>query len=898
MKQVAPRLSVAIYRAALHAYPSDFKDRYQSEILAAFSDAIVFEQRRRGRLSSWGLLGRFVVQAVQGGVSERLGRQGGSKKTNERRKAKGNTMLRSLIQDIHYALRTLRKMPGFAFTVIVVMATGIGATTTIYSVVDRVLLRDLPYPSPDEIVFFDNGAHSLPEYREWSALQSLSQMAAANSESVDLLYDGSALKVNAAAVTPSFFSVFGLASDRGRLIDDSDVAEGSGVVVLSYEFWVSRWQGDPTVIGRTVNLNERDLEIIGIAAPGFHPPEAVVGGDVAIWYPYDIDDPAILDDRGFHNLSVVGRLAPGGSIENVQTEVNTWVQNASDRLPYWYIDDSGEIKKYPILSLEDATIQSVEGTLYMLLGAVGMLLLIACANAANLLLARGAARVREIALRSALGAGRGRIIAQLITESVTLSFIGGVAGVGVAFGGVRAFKVLNPGDMPRIAEVAIDLRILFFSLAISVVTGLLFGIVPAFFGSRTNLSESLKTATTNLIGSGRSGGLKSALVSGEVAIAFVLLAGATLLFNSFVNLTRVETGFNAEDVWVMPLSLRPSYGDSEGDSAHPTVTGFGEELLRRIRSVPGVQTVAAGWVVPFSPEFAGSRCCWRTTLAPVGGDESDTASVIIQPVTEDYFSVLGIPLQRGHAFEQGETDVAILSDVVAERLFPGENPIGRSIEVRGSNLVVKGVVGDVKFVRLENDEYPEIYVPFAKFGNMIPLLNVVARTVGNTGGIAEAMRAGVLEIDPLIPLPTVVRMPVAIGDSVADKKFLGTLLALFAFIASTIAALGIYGTMLYVVNQRKRELGVRLALGASPSKLLRNVLIDGTRMTAIGLALGGILAFWLSRFMESQVYGLTPTDLKTFATSFFAMGVVALAACGHPARKAARTDPLEALRTE
>jgi putative ABC transport system permease protein len=530
----------------------------------------------------------------------------------------------------------------------------------------------------------------------------------------------------------------------------------------------------------------------------------------------------------------------------------------------------------------------------MLLGAVGLMLLIACANVANLFLARGTDREREVAVRTALGASRRRIGAQLLTESVLLSLVGGAIGVALAFLGVDAFTSLGPSRIPRVDQIGVDYRVLVFSVAASVATGVVFGIAPAFYAARTDVNRALKDATNKASASRGHLRLKEALVISEIALALVLLVGAGLLFNSFVRLARVDPGFVPDRVMAVPLSLEHGY---DGEEAR---LQFTHEALARVRAIPGVSAASIGLTAPFA---ISGRCCWMTQAKNVAAD--DSVRVVIHAVTPEYFTTLGVRLMQGRDFtpSDGEDDPApvIVTETLAGRFFDEPNAVGRTFTLGRTNptpFTVVGVVNDLKFWSLAQDEDVDVFVPFEGFGAQFPFFNIVIRAPGDIEGLPSQLRDAIWSVDNRLPVPEIMSLTERVNQSITEPRLLSTLLLAFAGFAILLAAGGIYGTMLYAVSQRSHELGIRLALGASAGQLQRYVLRGGAALAAIGLAIGLAGAFALSRVLTSLVFGITAQDVPTYAAVTALLAEVALLACYLPARKAARLDPMVTLRTE
>ena len=795
-----------------------------------------------------------------------------------------------VFQDISYAARSFVKRPGFSLTVIGLVALGIGATTTIFSVVDNVLLNKLPYPESERLVYFDNAAHSIPLYRDWrERTSSFSVMGAAWDTGFDLTGDGTPENIYGGRVTEDFFELLGARPEIGRLFTPEDFAGVPGrTAIVSHGLWQRRWGSDPGVLGSTITLNGNPMEIVGVVSADFTPPADV---DVEVWVPLDVT----VEDfqrRGRMLLSVIARLRPGVSLEAAQADVDALSAVLAADYPDHYRQDDGSPKIYPIVPLKAATVRDIGTTLYPLLGAVGLMLLIACANVANLFLARGTDRTREMALRAALGAGRGRIVTQLLTESVALALVGGVLGIVLAVFGVSAFEAFCPGGIPRMESIAVDLRVLGFAVLVSVGTGVLFGIFPAFTAARSDVRQALGETVAIGVNRRRSVNLRSALVVAEVAMALMLLMGAGLLFRSFVRLSNVDIGFEPENVMVLPLNIRSRY---EGPDRIP----FSLDLFGRLAAIPGVESVGAGTTVP---PTGGSMCCWiggiRTDDQPEFEDEWST---IAHPITPNYFEAIGAEVVQGRGFTPVDDDPAMASTIinrsVALYLFGASNPIGRSFWFRENRLNVVGVVNDIRHWSLSREGEYNLYLPHALYGD-VGYLEVAIRSSADPGVLAGNIRDVVWAIDPDLPIGEIVQLRHKVSRSIAQPRFLSILLLTFASLSMLLAAGGIYGSLLYSVRQRHKEMGIRMALGAGTGNVVRMIVKSGLVLTATGLLLGVSGALALSRTLESLLFGIAPADIGTFLVVPLLLGAVALVACYLPARTAAQADPIETLRVE
>ena len=820
----------------------------------------------------------------------KLGREPRSPKRLPKRTLGGNLSISTLIQDINYASRSFAKRPGFSFAVIGLVALGVGATTTIFSVVDNVLLDKLPYPESERLVYFDNAAHSVPLFRDWrDRSQSFSVVGAVWDANLDLTGEGTPAKVYGGLVTEDFFAMLDARPEIGRLFTPEDfVGYPARTVIVSQGMWQRRWGSDPAVIGSTVTLNGDLMEIVGVVSSEFTPP-ADVNAD--FWIPLDVtaDD---LQRRGRMLLSVIARLKPGVALEAAQSEIDAVSALLANEYPDFYRQDDGSPKIYPVIPLKSATVRDIGETLYPLLGAVGLMLLIACANVANLFLARGTDRTREMALRAALGAGRGRIVTQLLTESVALAVLGGALGIVLVVFGVSAFEAFNPGGLPRMESISIDLRVLGFALLLSICTGVIFGIFPAFSAAKSDVRSALGDSPGIRLDRHRRFNLRSALVVAEIAMALMLLMGAGLLFRSFVTLSNVDIGFETDDVLVVPLNIRSRF---EG----PDRIIFVRDLIERLAALPGVESVGAGTTVP---PTGGRMCCWiggiRTDDQPEFEDEWST---VAHPITDRYFESIGAQMEQGRSFTRADDDPAMASAIINKEaalyLFGESNPIGKSFWFRDSWLNVVGVVNDIRHWHLSGEGEFNLYLPHELHGD-VGYVEIAIRSSAEPGVLAGQIRDVVWGIDPDLPIGEIVQLDRKVAQSIAQPRFLSALLVTFAALSILLAAGGIYGSLLYSVGQRHKEMGIRMALGAGSWKVVGMIVRSGLVLTVTGLFLGVIGALALSRTLESMLFGITPTDPGTFVIVPLFLGIVALVACYLPARTAARADPTATLRAE
>lgn len=889
----AARAYGALFRLLLPG----LRGNHAEDAVELFTD-LYREARRQGRGKVLRLCCASLWRLVLCAARERLEQQRRPRLPAARRTPRrdsGRNGMRSLIQDLRYAARTLSQSPGPTVAAVLTLAVAIGATTTIFSVVDTVVLRPLPYPDPERLIFIDNGNHSPALLRDWQeGAHSFSALGGARARELALSGDGDPEQVAAATVTQDFLPLLGAAPALGRLFAAEEFSGKATAAVLGHGFWVRRFGADPNVLGRTLRLDGQPVVIAGVMSPGFQPPEALIGGRVDVWLPFDLHDPEF-QERKWWLLAAVGRLRDGASLAAAREEMERLDEAAAAAYPDWYKNEDGTILTHPLATLAEATVGRVRPTLFLLLGAVGLMMAIAIANVANLQLARGLARSREVGLREALGASRQRIFTQLLTESLCLALLGGGVGAGLAFGGVAAFRAFHPDNIPRLGHLAVDLRVLGFVLLVSALTGILFGLLPALHASRSGLSEVLKEgAKATTVGRKRER-LRSALVVGETAVALVLLVGAGLLLRSLVAQLRVEPGFRIDGVTVLQLQLGPTFTADQRREVSAA-------LLEDVRAVPGVEAAAGSLSAPLE-FFGGSRCCWRTKVAAGTAPAGDAGvAAFIHPITEGYFATLKIPLLAGRAFERGEREgearVAVINRQLSQKLFGDRPAVGKELRFGDNSFSIVGVVEGEHHYGLAQAVELGVYIPFAKEATNFDRLRILVRSPLPLEALAPALRRAVWNRAPDQPVSGITTLRQLAERSVAGPEFLSLLLSTFAAVALLLASGGVYATMLYLVGQRRREMGIRLALGASGNSVQRLVLSHGLALMGLGIAcgIGGALA--LSQLLESLLWGVSTTDAPTVAASAALLGLVGLLVCWLPAWKAARTDPMETLRAE
>ena len=805
--------------------------------------------------------------------------------------------MQTLLQDLRYGARMLLKRPGFTLIAVITLALGIGANAAIFSVVNAVLLRPLPFKDPERLVWvwakIGQANHSPVEFLAYQAQQtSFTEMAAYRNMLFTVTGAGEPEFVQGAIVSPNYFSLLGVQASRGRAFQPEDVRPGAPrVAVFSHDLWQKRYGGDPNLIGRSLTINGESATVIGVMPPNFQlnlnmelwlSPRQIVP-DVQMSYRGDT-----LALREIHYLKVMGRLKPGVTIEQAQAELNV----VAARLERQFPDQAGHGAQ--VVSLRELAVGDVRGTLLLLFGAVGLVLLIACANVTNLQLTRTAARYREIAIRAAVGASRISLIRQLLMESVLLSLAGGLAGWLLALWGVDLLLSLSPGGMLRLPEARLDTTVFLFTLTVSVAAGLIFGLAPALAASKTDLISALKEGARSVsAGLGRNR-LRQALVVAEVALAIVVLVGAGLLVGSFARLMAVKPGFDPNNLMTMMVTLSSErYGTIAANAQ------FIKELTASLEALPGVQDVAISDDFPIQgtdthdyPEIEGR-----------GAAPEDRILTGLHVINPRYFEAMGVRLVKGRAFTERDDakgpPVAIINEAMANIVWPNEEALGKRIRFGGPTMAwseIVGVVDNVKHDGLHLADSPHCYAPHLQ--QPWPFLAIAVRSRTNQAALLASVRQAVRKIDPNMPIASPRPMEERMGEVLATRRLALALFSLFAVVGLLLAAVGIYGVMSYGVTQRTHELGLRIALGATSRNTLKLIIGQGMKLAALGIALGVGVALAVSRLMTNLLFGISASDPLTFVVIAFLLAFVALLACYIPARRATKVDPMVALRNE
>jgi predicted permease len=814
-----------------------------------------------------------------------------------------------LWQDLRYGARMLVKNPGFTLIAMLTLGLGIGANTAIFSIVNGLLLNPLSYRDAGRLAIIwthspgANVVQDWPSPGQFSALKSensvFEQLALAQGSNVIVTGGGEPERLGAIRASSAVFSLLGAQAAMGRVFTpEEDTPDKTLTVILSHGFWKRRFGGDPKALGRTLTINGRGYVIVGVMPPDFsldHEVMPTVGSvahaEILMPLPLSVDR---MNNHGDENYNVLARLKPGATIAQAQTELNLAVRRLEQQFPDGY--PQSRRFSFSIRPLLEQAVGDVRLALYVLLGAVGCVLLIACVNVANLLLARAAAREKEMAVRTAIGAGRWRVARQLLTESVLLSMAGGALGLLFAVWGLGMLRWLNPGNIPRLAAVGVDNRVLAFTAAVAVLTGVLFGLAPALRGSRMNLSETLKEGGRSLAGGGQRL-LRNLLVVTEIALSLVLLVCAGLLIRSFVRVQHVDPGFTPQNVLSMRIALiGPAY------SEEARRVSFYQQLWERIRRLPGVEAAGGVSTLPLTGGIG-----WGSIT--IEGYDASSGQSMIQAdgrnASVGYFETMKIPLIRGRFFAEQDTkesaQVVIVDENMARTYWPNADPIGKRLKFGGPQskapwMTVIGVVGNVKHYALDTDSRVALYTPHLQSG--AGSLSVVACTTADPAGAAAAITREARAIDPNLPIYDVKTMDQWFSESLARRRFAMLMLGLFALVAMLLAAVGVYGVMSYTVEQRTREIGIRVALGAQTRDVLGLIVRQGMMLAGIGVGIGVVAAIAATRLMTGLLFGVHATDPITFMAIALLLAIVALLACSLPARRATKVDPMIALRTE
>jgi putative ABC transport system permease protein len=812
--------------------------------------------------------------------------------------------MQTFLQDLRYGARMLTKNWGFTLIAVLTLGIGIGANTAIFSLINSVLLRPLAYHDPERLVVvwedatFANFPRNTPapaNYADWKAEnQVFDDIAATGYRSFNLTGDGEPEKLNAFAVTANFFPLLGVQPAIGRTFNSQEDSPGANhVVVLSYALWQSRYGGDPSILGRNILLNGESYTVLGVMPSNFQ----FLQREIRAWVPIAFSAEE-LANRGSHYLTVVARMKEGVTLKQAQTDMSGIMQHIAEQHPNNTFN--GKLGAV-VLPLHEQVTGNVSQLLVVLLVATGFVLLIACANIANLLLSRAVNRQREIAVRAALGASRLRIARQLVTESVLLAATGSLLGLGLTWWSFGFLQQLIPQSMALATNLTIDLPVLGFTILLSLLTGIIFGLAPALQASKVDLNETLKQSTTRTGSGTKSNRLRAVMVVSEIALALVLLVGAGLLIRTFYKLTNQYAVLKPEAVLTVRTSL-PLNKYAE----HRRRVAFYDQVLERVRALPGVVSVGYTTSVPLAWKGGTSGFYPEGTQQPLPGLSYDS---IHRQVSDNYLQTMGIPLKQGRYFESGDTEqsqpVAIVNETMAREYWPNENPIGKRFKLGDPDedipwRTIVGIVADVRQMGVDEVVKAEMYMPYQQVNTQqwFAPRDLVIRTTGQPMSLVSAIRSEVQAVDPQQPISSVMTLEDILGEETAPRRLGVILLTTFATVALLLASLGIYGVIYYFVAQHTQEIGIRLALGASRKDILGLVLKKGLVLTATGIAAGLVGAFLLTGLMQSLLYDVRADDPATFAAIALILSLISLIACYIPARRATRVDPMVALRYE
>jgi predicted permease len=840
---------------------------------------------------------RCAALRAMGGIEQRK---------EECRDMRHMNIVDNLVRDIHFAVRTLTRNPGFTLATLGALVVGIGANTAVFSVLNGVLLRPLPYADPDRLVMiFDSfqqqgmerGPASIADFLDWKAhSRSFRRLDAIANQRYTLTGDGEAEQIPGLSVTASFFETLGVQPLLGRAFADGDDQPGRAQTVLIGErLWRRRYGSKSTIVGKEISMNGRQFTVIGVMPDDFR-----FGGEAEVWSILTLDPPT---RRGPFFIQGVARLKPGVTLDQAAAEMQSIARRVEQDNPKDYAR-----LRFPVVDLRESVVGDIRQLLWVLSGAVFFVFLIAVTNVANLMLARATARQREIAIRLSIGAGRGQLVRQLMTESLILSLAGGALGLALAHWGVSALRWMEPNGLPRLTEIRVDSGVLLFTLLVSVASAVIFGLGPALSASRTALSQGLKEG-------GRGGEshahrrVRGILVVGQVGLSVLLLIGAGLLIRSSYLLGSVAPGFHAPPERVLTMLLGPTgprYRAPAPVAGQPqpnrALGAYWDQLLERVRFLPGVEAASIAITIP--PDRVAFTDGYEIEGKPAPPN-SDHPAVPVPFVSHDYFKTLGIPLLQGRWFDGRDradsARVTVISEAMARRHFPGENPVGQRLKhghrsTGNPYMEIIGVVGSVKYQGVHNEDTPAYY----ELSVQVPArpMWLLVRTKGDAQALAAAVRREIRSLDPNVPVQRVGTMADALAQSVSLPRFRSFLMSIFAGTALLLAAIGIYGLFAYSVAQREQEIGIRMALGATRSGVVGLIVGQGSRLALVGIVLGMAAAIGLTRFLEKMLFGITTSDLVTFASAPLVLAVVAIVASLLPALRAARIDPVTALRQE
>ena len=883
-----PALTPAREAHIVRDLAAQLEDFYRDALARGVSDDEA-DAFARGQVRDWDRLARDVASADFRHVRPRVDRLTDAAEHMPHLRRGVLLMTAHILTDMRYALRQMLKAPGFTAVAVLTLAFGVGASSAVFSIVNAAMLRPLPYPHQDRLVRvlellpkLGRFAVAPANFLDWRAQNTVFEgIAAFGTGSETLVGTESAERIPRTAVSWNVFDVLGVSPALGRTFrQDEDLPKQNNVVILSHGMWQRRFGGDPQILGRTLTFSGEPSTVIAVMPEDFYFPNRTT----EFWRPLGLN-PANAT-RGGHYLATIARLKNGVSFDQAGAEMRGIAARLAQQYPATNRDESVET-----IGVRELIVGPARSMLYTLLAAVGIVVLIACANVANLLLVRASVREKEIAIRAAMGAGRRRIVAQVLSEGIVLAFTGGILGVLLAYLAVAPLRVLGQGNIPRAAEIALDWRVLTFTLVVTVLTGILFSLAPAWHAARSGLGALLKEGTRSSSGIG---GLRirNTLLVLEVALSIVLLVGATLLLRSFVQLTRVDPGFRPEQVLTFSVALpQTTYPEDSHRIA------FFDRLAERLRGMPGVRAMGMVQTIPIRADYLLSFSIQGRRSEP-GKEPSANYRVI----TPGYFEALTIPLLRGRLFTNTDLpprQVAVIDEAFAKQHFANEDPIGHGIDIGNGTdgfYEIVGVVGSVRHEGLDTNARPTMYVPYRN--DVFSTMWVMVKTAEEPVALAPMARQVLREVDPAIPAAALDRLDTVITEWVAPRRFSMLLLSAFAVVALFLAAVGLYGVVAYAVSQRTREIGLRMAIGAQRGDVLRMVVGGGMKLATLGVVVGLVTALWLARYVASMLFGVTSLDPVSYSVTAVVLLTVSAIACYIPARRATTVDPLVALRAE
>lgn len=801
----------------------------------------------------------------------------------------GDGMMRDWLRNLGFAGRSLRKAPTFSLATIFLVALGVGTVTTAFTVVDHVLLRPLPYPAADRLVYLTNGSHNGATLERLEGVEAFELWTATSVQSVNLTRaGGDPIRLRRMETTPDFFTLFGARPHLGRLLLDAD-RNDVGIAVLAYPFWRDILGADPDVVGTAILIDGEPIEIVGVLSEDFvHPGR--LGDGVHLYRPIDWSNPGF-ENPGYHAHSVTARLAPGVSLEQANQRMDRVEADVAAAHPDYYAEGPQD---WPLVTLHSTTVRDVRNSLLLLLGAVGLLLLVACANVAHLFMARGLSRGREMSIRRAMGARTWNLLGQLSAESFVVGVLGGVGGLLIAQGALAFFRRWTV-ELPRGTDVSLDPRVFAVCIGLATLTAFLFGLVPALRTVGRDVQEGLRAGGRGVSGGRGVRALRSGLVIFEVAISLVLVASAGLLMRSFVSVSSVDPGLVVEDVWMVPLNL--------ANVATPEDYRSRMEPIRdALLSIPGVTIASYGIEAPFE-HVGGDICCWSNRAAPPEEPETTPVRLHLHPVSEGFFQTFRTEIVAGEVWARASATAAptpaVVSEALAVRFFgSSEAAIGRELPEVVDGIVITGVAEQTRHYGLDQSHDYAIYVPMEVLPFPIPRATFGVRAPETSSDFARRVREAIWSQEPDLPVPSVATLDEWVSRSSATRRFGSFLFGAFGVVALLLAAAGLYGTLLYTVGQRRQELGIRLALGAGRGRIQNEVILRGVVHAALGVFAGAIIAVNVGRLLESWLFGITATDPVALTSAALVLFATAVAASWFPAYRAGRTDPLETLKAE